>query len=83
MTLDPVLGMRALAQVLANLALDLTDWNLQVSRVISDDGFVIVGNGTNPSGFPEAWIAVIPEPGTGSLVLLGLAALGIRRRRGW
>jgi hypothetical protein len=30
---------------------------------ISSDGYVIVGDGTNPSGHNEAWIAIIPGPG--------------------
>jgi hypothetical protein len=35
------------------------------------------GAGTGGSG----WIGAVPEPGTGALVALGLAALGVARRR--
>jgi hypothetical protein len=34
--------------------------------------------GTNPSGEPEAWLAMIPEPGTGCLLLAGLLDLAVR-----
>lgn len=38
---------------------------------ISDDGLTIAGYGDNPDGYEEAWIAMIPEPGTILLVGLG------------
>ena len=43
-------------------------------------GRTIEGAGTNPSGFTEAWIAVIPEPSTALLMGLGLVALGVKRQ---
>lgn len=39
-----------------------------------------VGWGVNPDRFSEAWIALIPEPATGALFSLGLAAIGAARR---
>jgi hypothetical protein len=42
---------------------------------------VIVEQGRNPSGQGEAWLAIIPEPGTGLLVMTGLLGLAVRRRR--
>jgi uncharacterized membrane protein len=69
---------------------DLTGWNLLDAMDISADGRVIVGRGRNPSGIEEGWIvtnnepfmpAQIPEPGTGSLVGLGLVLLARARRR--
>jgi len=74
-------GMQELDVVLAALGVDLTGWTLREARGISDDGTTIVGYGTNPSGFTEAWIAVIPKPGTGLLVMTGLLGLSARRRR--
>ena len=72
-------GMRSLKEVLINdLSLDLTGWRLRKATGISDDGFTIVGYGTNPSGNREAWIASIPEPST--LFLLICGALVLKRR---
>jgi hypothetical protein len=58
---DAVDGMHNLRDVLADdFGLDLTGWRLEDARDISDDGRTIVGRGTNPDGFEEAWIAVLP-----------------------
>jgi probable HAF family extracellular repeat protein len=76
---------RVLKDVLiADFGLDLTGWDLRSAAGISADGLTIVGSGINPSGQPEAWIAVIPEPSTGlqlALGLAGLARLRVRRSR--
>jgi hypothetical protein len=69
---DATNGMRELDQILANeFGLDLTGWTLHEAYGISDDGRTIVGYGTNPSGYGEAWLATIPEPGTGLLLMTG------------
>ncbi|MCH7604035.1 MAG: hypothetical protein IIB54_14845, partial [Planctomycetes bacterium] len=61
---DAVNGMQNLRVVLeSQLGLDLTGWTLGNARGISADGQTIVGWGTNPDGFAEAFIAVIPRPG--------------------
>ena len=73
---DEVRGMRELAQVLADdFGLDLDGWLLEEATGISADGRVIVGNGTNPSGQPEGWVATIPEPSTALLLAAGLLTL--------
>jgi probable HAF family extracellular repeat protein len=78
---DATNGMRSLQDVLINdYGLDLTGWTLEEARDISDDGRTIVGIGTGPSG-REGWIAVIPEPGTGLLLAVGLAAFVATGRR--
>ncbi len=73
---DDTHGMRNLVDVLTNdfdLSAELVGWDLIEATAISDDGRVIVGNGTNPDGNFEAWIARIPEPSTALLgVLMGL-----------
>jgi hypothetical protein len=77
---DAINGMRSLSTVLTDLGLDLTGWDLRTATGISADGSTIVGDGVN-NGVDQAWIAVIPEPGTGLLLmsgLLGLAAWGRR-----
>ena len=77
---DAAFGMRELSTVLANLGVDTAGWQLTEAVGVSDDGRTVVGVGLNPSGFTEAWIAVIPEPGTGTLVGTGLFCLAIRRK---
>jgi uncharacterized membrane protein len=39
---------------------DLSGWNLGEAIAISSDGKTVLGNGRNPSGFPESWIARLP-----------------------
>lgn len=77
---DAVHGSRDLKEVLENqYGLDLTGWSLEGRAAISDDGLTIVGTGTNPNGDVEAFIAVLPEPGTMVLMALGMSALFRRR----
>jgi probable HAF family extracellular repeat protein len=73
-------GMRDLKDVLqTEYGFDLTGWRLANVYDMSADGMVLVGDGINPQGLNEAWIAIIPEPGTASLFVLGLGLL-LRRR---
>lgn len=77
-------GMRALRDVLIAEGADLTGWSLTVARGISDDGRWIVGEGINPDGLQEAWvaqIAAVPEPS--ALLLLGAVGAGLLLRRWW
>jgi probable HAF family extracellular repeat protein len=78
---DPSNGMRPLDQVLMDLGIDLATWRLVAATGISADGLTIVGYGSNPDGDVEGWIAVIPEPNTGVLMMMGLLELAYRRRR--
>ena len=78
---DSTNGMRELDQVLADLGIvDLTGWTVTQAYGVSGDGLTIVGHGKNPSGSLEAWIATIPEPSTGLLVMTGLLGLASYRR---
>src|SRR5690606_36480711 len=72
---DPVNGMRPLRDYLIGLGLDLSGWWLDTATAISDDGLTIVGRGLKPSGQDEGWVAIIPEPSTALLVLLGIGML--------
>ena len=82
---DEAHEMRSLQEVLeTDFGLDLSDWALRSAEGISDDGTVICGWGTNPSGQIEAWVAIIPEPSTLALLTTGALALltyAWRRRR--
>jgi len=77
---DEVNAMRRLHDVLTDLGLDLMGWRLKEAWGVSDDGLTIVGEGRNPLGRSEGWIAQIPEPATISLLILGLPALCRRCR---
>jgi len=57
---DATHGFRSLETVLtADYGLDITGWMLTSATGISADGQVIVGNGINPSGNQEGWIAIL------------------------
>ncbi|MBT8462259.1 MAG: hypothetical protein KJO44_07010 [Gemmatimonadetes bacterium] len=76
--LDAAGEMHDLNVVLRAMGIDLTGWTLVSARDVSADGRTIVGFGLGPSGL-EAWIAVIPEPGTALLIGVGLMALARAR----
>lgn len=79
---DAQQGMRPLEDALTNeYGLNLSSWRLITAQAITPDGKTIVGLGRNPGGFSEGFIVTLPEPGTFTLVLVGLATLGARRRR--
>jgi uncharacterized membrane protein len=53
---------RALADVLDELGVDVPcGWVLSVVRAISADGRVLVGNGVDPNGQPQAFRVVLPS----------------------
>jgi probable HAF family extracellular repeat protein len=77
-------GMVSLKETLIGEGLDVNGWTLTSANAISADGFTIVGNGINPSGQTEAWVAnlePIPEPLTilGSMAAIAFAA-GFERK---
>jgi hypothetical protein len=83
---DQAHGIRELQHVLATefgLAAALEGWQLTRANDISADGRVIVGEGINPDGTLEAWLAIIPEPSTLTLAIAALALpfAGCRRLR--
>jgi len=60
---DQAHGMRDLVQVLiTEYGLNLTGWTLTEARGISADGRTIIGNGTNPAGNLEGWVASFGRP---------------------
>lgn len=65
-------GMRDLRDVLiGDYGLDLMGWTLTDATGISTDGRVIVGNGINPMGDNEGWIARVPEPSSAIMLAFG------------
>lgn len=78
---DPQGSVRRLQDILTlDYGMDLTGWTLKQATGISDDGGVIVGWGLDPAGKEEAFVAVLPEPATLSLLALGALAV-LRKRR--
>lgn len=78
---DSTHGMRNLYDVLVDeYVLNLDGWTLYGAQGISADGQTIAGNGLNPNGQREAWIAHIPEPGALWLLTLGGVCVGRHRR---
>lgn len=71
-------GMLALRDILATNGVDVGGWKLAHATAVSADGRTIVGDGWNPEGRHEAWLAVIPEPGSAALLIL--AVMLLRRR---
>ena len=59
----PEANAQSIACVLSRLGLDTTGWNLISVTGVSDGGppYTLVGNGINPQGVPEGWIAVVPR----------------------
>lgn len=68
-------GMLDLQIVLESAGVDLTGWQLRGAYDISADGRTIVGEGINPQGQLEAWIATVPEPSSLAISLAGLVAV--------
>jgi probable HAF family extracellular repeat protein len=77
---DPITGMQDLTQVMHGLGLAPGWTGLRAYGIAADDE-TIVGSGIDPSGEGEGWIAVLPEPGTGLLVMAGVLGLAVARRR--
>ena len=85
---DSAHGLRDLKVVLeTEYGQNLTGWQLTTATDISDDGRTIIGNGINPQGNQEGWIAhldpvAVPEPAAWTLFAVGAcSAATISRRR--
>lgn len=75
-------GMRLLQDVLVDdYGLDLTGWTLFEATWVSADGRKIVGSGFNPDGIREGFVAVVPEPSTFALAILGITISGFMAYR--
>ncbi len=58
---DEASGVRDLRAVLVGLGLNLEGWTLDTAVGVSADGRTIAGNGINPAGHFEAWIAFLGD----------------------
>ena len=58
---DTVNGMQDMKAYLEGYGLDLDGWTLKDAVDISADGTVIIGNGINPDGNSEGWVASLHE----------------------
>lgn len=73
-------GMESIQALLTAAGIDTTGWTLQNARAVSSNGSVIVGNGTNPGGNSEVWLARFSVQGAGIItageVARSFASLG-------
>ena len=79
--MDPAEGDAQGPLLTSDFGIDLTGWRLFEAVGVSGDGRTIAGNGLNPAGQLEAWVAVVPEPLAMPLAALAAGAGGLRRRR--
>jgi hypothetical protein len=61
-------GMKSIRALLEAQGINLNGWRLQYAVGVSDDGTVIAGEGVNPEGAGEAWIATL-DPSAPAKVL--------------
>jgi uncharacterized membrane protein len=71
---------QTLRSILEQHGLNLNGWQLTDASAISDNGNVIAGEGIDPSGKTVAWVAVIPEPTTLTLLANACFVMLLRRR---
>lgn len=73
-------GMQDLFTILLSAGLPVAGWKELEAHAISADGLTIAGDGINPDGEHEAWIAAIPGPGVAGVFLVS-AVFMVRRHR--
>ncbi len=79
---DSIHGIRVFQGILTGeCGLDLAGWQLNSIAAVTPDGKTFVGSGIDPAGNSEAWIAVIPEPASPVLWLVGVAVFCRRRSK--
>lgn len=78
---DATNGMRSIRDILIADGINMDGWSLTEATAISADGTTVVGYGIDPQGQTEAWSAIVPEPATGSILLIAGAGMLMRRRR--
>lgn len=77
---DSTHSTRLMQDVLTGMGLNLQGFTaLTDCTGISDDGTTITGLGVNSRGLEQAWVAVVPGPGSGAV--MGMAGFIVCRRR--
>jgi probable HAF family extracellular repeat protein len=76
---DTVHGTREIKQLLVGEGININGWLFASAQDVSADGRVITGVGQYGSQL-RAWMVIIPEPASATLLLLGLILLRARRQ---
>jgi hypothetical protein len=79
---SPQTGVISLTQLLTQAGCNFTGWTNLSAIDISGDGLTIAGNGTNPLGQAQGWVATVPGPGVVGVIGVAGGLLAARRRRG-
>ena len=78
---DAAHGIRSAAAYLASFGVTFPGWTLTSVSAVSSDGFTLVGIGQNPGGTVQGWIATVPSPAAGGLLLAAGTTMLAQRRR--
>ena len=62
-------GMQSVQDLLTSAGLNLTQWQLTAATGVSADGTIITGNGIDPNGLLQAWIATLPSTAAPALIV--------------
>jgi hypothetical protein len=74
-------GTQSLFELLLAGGAPVSGWSLLDITGVSADGLTLAGNGLDPMGQPQGFIATIPAPAGAATLLAGLGALAGRWRR--
>jgi autotransporter-associated beta strand protein len=66
-------GVQSIPAILQADGINISGWSFSAATGVSSDGTTIVGNGTDPSGYAEGWVAHIPVNAFALLDLAGTA----------
>ena len=61
--------------------IDVEGWTITAATAISGDGQTIAGYGINPDGQTQGFVVTVPAPSAITVLVLGLTAMRMSRRR--
>ncbi len=73
-------GLVEATEFLRSLGADPTGITITTVLGISSDGRTLIGGGTVSPGVTQGWVATIPSPAAGAVMLAGFLAISARRR---